>query len=466
MAQGKRVDIADIIENQTNWWFSTSTVVLCCLVLLADGFDNQAINYTSAAIIRDWDVDRVLFTPVFWSNVLGWMVGSLTFSMIADQIGRRNATIFATLLFGGFTYAIAYATNLWELAILRFFSSVGVGGAMPMAIALISDYTPAKRRGLMITVLFLGYTIGSSGGGFLAAELILTTGWESIFQVGGIVGLVVAGILVFTLPESVRYLLVQGAPQEKIHAYVKRMQPGVEIAPDTEFFIKETKKQKGVPLSYLFRDRRGAMTIFLWFALGFSFVTHFFIANWLPIFLSDFMPLDEVNRIKAMFQFGAAFGVVFGWLIDRYGVPVVTWTKLIGAIPVAFMGYFMVQDLGFLVMMLSALAAGIFVLGGTIGLNAISGMIYPTFIRSTGSGAAFAVARIGALAGPGFGGLLIYLETPIVWVFVLGAIPMVLSGLAAYGLSRTVDVLHERKPPHTEHEDEPAMATPHAPART
>ena len=435
------IDIADVIESQTNWWFSISTLLVCCLVMMADGFDNQAINYTSAAIIRDWDMDRVLFTPVFWSNVLGWMTGALIFSMIADAVGRRNATILAAVLFGGFTYAISFSTNLWQLVALKFLSSIGVGGAMPMAIALISDYTPSKRRGLMITMLFLGYTVGSSGGGFLAAELILDYGWQSIFQIGGIVGLTSAGILVFTLPESVRYLLVQGAPQEKIHAYVRRMKPNVTIAPDTEFVIRETKKQKGVPLRFLFRDGRGAMTVFLWFALGFSFVTHFFISNWLPILLADYMPLDDVNRTKALFQFGAAFGIVFGWLIDRYGVPVVTWTKLVGAVPVALIGLFLVTDAGTAILMLSALASGIFVLGGTIGLNAISGMIYPTFIRSTGTGAAFAVARIGALLGPSFGALLLWLNTPVEWIFVLGAVPMVLSGLTAYGLSRTVDVL-------------------------
>jgi len=115
------------------------------------------------------------------------MAGALTFSMIADAIGRRNAMVFAALLFGSFTYLISFSTNLWELSAYRFCASFGVGGAMPMAIALISDYTPTKRRGLMITGLFLGYSIGSAGGGFLAAELIVAYGWQSVFQVGGIV---------------------------------------------------------------------------------------------------------------------------------------------------------------------------------------------------------------------------------------------------------------------------------------
>ena len=116
-------------------------------------------------------------------------------------------------------------------------------------------------------------------------------------------------------------------------------------------------------------------------------------------------------------------------------------------------------------MMLAALASGIFVLGGTIGLNAISGMVYPTFIRSTGTGAAFAVARIGALIGPAFGGLLLYLGTPIVWIFILGAIPMVLSSAAAYGLSRTVDVRKGKAAAATKATEEPDPVPDSASAR-
>lgn len=450
MAEPKKVDIADIIDSQTNRFFTGSIFLLCCLVLMVDGFDNQAINYTSAAILRDWEMDRVLFTPIFWANVLGWMTGSLTFSMIADKIGRRNAIILATVMFSGFTYAMSFSTGLLDLGIYKFCASLGVGGAMPMAIALIADYTHSKWRGFFVTGLFIGYSIGTVGGGFLAAEMILTVGWEAIFRVGGIVGLIVAGLLVFTLPESVRYMLVQGAPQNKIHGYVRKMKPDYEIEPGTEFYIQEQKKQKGVPISYLFRDGRAAMTFLLWFALGFSFVTHFFISNWLPILLSDYMPLDNVNRIKAMFQAGAFFGFVFGLLIDRYGIPVVTVTKLVGVVPVILIGVALVGGANYWVLMASALAAGLCVLGGTIGLNAISSMIYPTFIRSTGSGAAFAAARIGALCGPGLGALMIALEVPVLWMFVIGSIPMALSGLCALGLSMTVDVLHPRKTPRAE----------------
>jgi AAHS family 4-hydroxybenzoate transporter-like MFS transporter len=456
MAPQKKVDIADVIEKQDNKVFSYSIVGLCCLVLMADGFDNQALNYTSPAIIREWGIDREAMVFAFTSSTVGWMSGALIFSIIADMIGRRNATVLAALFFGGATLAISFVENLWQLSVLRFLSSFGVGGAMPMAIALISDYTPANRRGTMITMLFLGYSIGSSGGGFLAAELILTWGWQSVFMIGGIAAMVIGVILLFALPESVRYLLVQNAPQDKIHALVRRMKPNRYYSADTEFVINEQKKQKGVPLSFLFKDGRAAMTIFLWFALAFSFVTHFFISNWLPVLLADYMELDQVARTKAFFQAGAFFGILFGWLIDRYGVPVVVWAKCIGALPVAAIGFFLVGGAGPYMLMGAALGAGIFVLGGTIGLNAITGMVYPTFIRSTGTGAAFFVARVGALLGPVLGATLLAYDVPVVWILIIGAIPMLLSGISAFFLSMNVEVLHKRKPPHAEHADEPA----------
>jgi AAHS family 4-hydroxybenzoate transporter-like MFS transporter len=88
--------------------------------------------------------------------------------------------------------------------------------------------------------------------------------------------------------------------------------------------------------------------------------------------------------------------------------------------------------------MAMALASGILVLGGNIGLNAISSMIYPTFIRSTATGAAFAVARIGAILGPAIAGYLIYLKTPLDTIFMVGALPMLAAGAACFMLDRAI----------------------------
>jgi AAHS family 4-hydroxybenzoate transporter-like MFS transporter len=403
--------------------------------MLADGFDNQAINYAAPSIIAEWGINRALMTPVFNISIVGWMAGSIVFAMLADRIGRRPSILLAALLFGGFTFLIPIASNLGELAVLRFCAAFGVGGAMPMAIALISDYSKSKNRGFRITLMYLGYTAGSSGGGMLAAEIIPQYGWRSVFYVGGIGALAITAILLLLLPESVRYLILKRPGDSRILTYAQKLKPNAGFGPATQFSIQETVR-KGVPLKHLFTEGRSAMTIFLWLALGFSFVTHFFLSQWLTTLLTDQLGFANAARTQALFQLGAAFSFIFGFLIDKKGIPVMTLVMILGALPVAAIG--LVTNVGVPITMAMALASGILVLGGNIGLNAVSSMIYPTFIRSTATGAAFAVARIGAILGPMLAGLLIYIDTPLDMIFILGALPMLAAGAASFMLDKSI----------------------------
>jgi MFS transporter, AAHS family, 4-hydroxybenzoate transporter len=431
------VDITEVVETQEKGWFEISTFLLCCLVMLVDGFDNQAINYAAPLIIKDWGINRELMTPVFTFSVLGWMLGSIGFSMIGDRIGRRNSILFAVLAFGAFTLAIPLATNLVELSGLRFLAALGIGGGIPMVVALTSDYARSKTRGLRIAMLYLGYTVGSSGGGFLAAELTPVYGWKSIFLVGGIAALAIAFLLLFALPESVRYLVLKRKPQERIHAYVRKLKPHASFQAQTNFVIPETA-ETGLPVKYLFTDGRAAMTIFIWCALGFSFITHFYLSAWLTTLLSEYshqMTIPVAQRTSALFQMGAAFGIAMGWLLDRYGIPAVTGVMFLGALPVAALG---LLDGGTTVTMALATISGILILGSAPGLNAIAGMVYPTFMRCTGAGAAFAAARVGALIGPVIAGALIALNAPLHLIFILGALPMFAAGAMTFMLDRSM----------------------------
>jgi AAHS family 4-hydroxybenzoate transporter-like MFS transporter len=441
-----RANIAEVVEQQRtgyqikDWlWipgpFVILTFLLCCLVMLADGFDNQAINYAAPAIISEFGVNRAMMTPVFNVSIIGWMSGSVVFAMLADRIGRRPSILLAVLVFGAFTCLIPVATNLVALGFLRFCAAFGVGGAMPMAIALISDYSKSSNRGLLITLLYLGYTSGSSGGGLLAAEVIPQYGWRSVFYLGGAGALAVATVLALALPESVRYLALKRPDDPRILAYARKLKPDAGFDSETRFTVQETVR-KGVPLRHLFTEGRSSMTIFLWLALGFSFVTHFFLSQWLTTLLTDDLGYESAARTQALFQAGAAFAFIFGYLIDKKGVPVMTLVMILGALPVAAIG--MVTNVGVFITMLMSLSSGILVLGGNIGLNAISSMIYPTFIRSTATGAAFAVARIGAIVGPALAGLLIYLDTPLDMIFILGGLPMLGAAVACFMLDRTI----------------------------
>lgn len=135
--EGRGLDIDAIVDSQQRSWFGISLLLLCCLVMMADGYDNQAINYAAPLIIKDWKLARELMAPVFSLSILGWMLGSIGFSVLGDRIGRRNSILLSVALFGAFTIAIPLAGNLVQFAGLRFFAALGIGGAVPMVVALL-----------------------------------------------------------------------------------------------------------------------------------------------------------------------------------------------------------------------------------------------------------------------------------------------------------------------------------------
>ena len=429
------VKIGEVVETQEPTWFPIATFLLCCLVMLADGFDNQAINYAAPSIIEEWGINRALMTPVFNISVAGWIAGAFVFAMLADRFGRRPATVVTVLVFGVFTLAIPLATNVVELSLLRFCAAFGVGGGMPMAFALVSDYAKAKRRAFLCTLLFVGYTVGSSGGGMLAAEIIPRYGWRSVFYVGGIGALMIGAILLAALPESVRYLVLRRPTDPRILTYARNLKPAAGFAETATFSIDEPVKQ-GVPMKHLFTDGRFFMTLFLWFGLGFAFMTHYFLSQWMPTLLTPQLGFANAARALALFQFGAAFSFIFGFLIDRNGVPVTTLAMILAAVPVAAIG--IVPGAGALATLGVAFVAGLLVLGGDVGASALPAMLYPTSIRATATGAAFGAGRIGAIVGPLIAGFLIYLDTPLDIIFIVAALPVLAAGVACFLLDRSI----------------------------
>src|SRR5258706_12074360 len=156
--QPKTVDIAEIVETQEKGWFPLSIFLMCCLVMLVDGFNQQSLNYAAPAIIKDWGINRAMMTPVFDINIFGWMLGSIGFSMLADRIGRRNSILLAVFVFAVFTLALPLATNLVELSAIRFISALGIGGGQPPAIRLGARYSQIKNPRPKIPFLFFRYT--------------------------------------------------------------------------------------------------------------------------------------------------------------------------------------------------------------------------------------------------------------------------------------------------------------------
>src|SRR5262249_36110019 len=153
-----------------------------------------------------WQLPRNALGPTFSAGLFGVMLGALLLAPLADRVGRRRVIIWSCVAFGLGTLATVTMGSLTELLVLRFFTRLGLGSALPNAIGLASEYAPERRRASLVMFVSSGISLGAIAVGFVAARLISSYGWHSVFAVGGVLPLALAAALYFWLPESLRFL--------------------------------------------------------------------------------------------------------------------------------------------------------------------------------------------------------------------------------------------------------------------
>jgi AAHS family 4-hydroxybenzoate transporter-like MFS transporter len=366
------------------------------------------------------------------------MLGALFIAPLADRIGRRPLIIASTLVFGLFTLATAFVDNdLNHMLILRFLTGLGLGGCMPNAIALTSEYAPNRQRALLVMIMFNGFTLGSLSGGLISAQLVPEFGWRSVFIVGGLVPLVLAPLFYFLAPESLRFLVKNKAPGAKIARIVHRLDKSVNAGPDTTYLIAEEHAKK-MSVKELLTDGRARRTLFLWVIFFMSLLDVYMLVSWLPTLMDAVgAPARIAIYIGVILQFGGFVGAFpLGYLLDRYGARAVMLPSyLLGAAAIAGIGFFATQSLP--LTMLVVFLAGFGVIGGQTAANAVAAESYPTEIRSTGVGWALGIGRIGSIVGPLVASYLLVLQVTPRDIFYLSAVPAVIAALAVIGLGRT-----------------------------
>ena len=179
--------------------------MLCGLIQALDGYDLSAIGLAVPSLTKAWSMPPSAFTQAFALSSVGIMVGAMLAGPIADRFGRKPVLLLSVALFGLFSLLSAWAPSLPMLVALRFFTGIGIGGAMPTTVALTSDYTPDRWRTSAVMFMFTGNTIGGFFAGQIAAQILPRWGWQGIFYVGGIVPLVLLVVLIFILPESPQF---------------------------------------------------------------------------------------------------------------------------------------------------------------------------------------------------------------------------------------------------------------------
>jgi AAHS family 4-hydroxybenzoate transporter-like MFS transporter len=264
---------------------------------------------------------------------------------------------------------------------------------------LTSEYAPVRLRAALVTVMWSAFPLGAMLGGLLNSYLIAELGWRAIFYIGGVAPLVLAVILAWYLPESIKFLLVRRNDSNAVGRIVARLRPPLLGAGSFSFVVDE-KQLPGISIRHLFTDGRALGTLLLWvpFFMGFGILT--VAVLWTPALL----------RLNGISQANTAFVVAFnglggfigqstaGWLIKRFGLlPILFPAFVLGTAATVGLGYG-AASVGLAATFIGLI--GVFMGLGTGGAIALAATIYPTPIRSTGVGWGMAMGRFGQIIGP------------------------------------------------------------------
>nr|CDS90602.1 2,4-D transport protein [Cupriavidus sp. STW8_1] len=434
------IDITDVIEKQSPNRTVGTLLVLSFLIMLCDGYDLQAIAFASPTIIASWGIEKASFGFIFSAGLLGVMLGGFLFGYLADRIGRRPALLLGTFIFSAFTLAAVLATNVTELAALRFFAGLGIGGITPICFALNVEYVPKRFHASVVGVVMIGYVIGISVGGLFAAWLVPVFGWQVLFYIGGLAPLVLLPILAIALPESIKYLVLAGRGGDTIARIVNAIDPSAQANAQTRFVLEAEEARAKVggwkeSVKALFRGRLSRITPVLWLAFIANSVTVFFLASWIPVLtVGTGRPATLAAIGLTLFSAGGAFGGLFASrLIDRFGVGAMGAVPLVAAVFVVAGGSMAFSDTGFLSMLF---IVGFFVLGGHVGLMGSMGLFYANANRANGVGWAISIGKLGSIIGPAIAGILIAANASIGTLFMAAAAPLLIAGAGVVLLGR------------------------------
>jgi AAHS family 4-hydroxybenzoate transporter-like MFS transporter len=434
MMADREIDILAVIERQKLRGFQLMLGALVFAVMAADGYDAQNIGFAAGALIKAWHIPKAALGPIFGAGLAGLMAGAAIFGPLGDRFGRKRMIIASALFVGVMNLATTQVTTPGELFWFRLLAGLGVGGVLPNAIALISEYSPRRVQATAVWVVMVGYSLGAAGGALVATWLVPAHGWPVMFVVGGVLPIGVALLGMVFLAESVRFLALRPDRRDTTAALLRRIEPGLRIDSSSRLMLNEIRP-RGLGVRQLFTDGRAPMTLLLWLAFICNLMTLHFLVSWTPTVLQS----TEFSQAQAaiatsMIQFGGITGgLIVSRLLDTRGLAANALLFAFGAPIVALVG--IGHRSGDLAMLLT-FGAGFCIVGGQTVLNAVSGRIYPTAMRANGVGWANAVGRFGSVAGPVVGGVLISLDLPVEELFNFAAIPVVCAAIACFLVSR------------------------------
>ncbi|WJR75841.1 MFS transporter [Bradyrhizobium sp. NP1] len=378
------------------------TIVLGMLVALLEGVDFQIIGVVAPVLIKTLGFSPQQIGELFSSSLVGLAIGSLIGGKLADQIGRKPTLVGAILVMGAFTLGAAATDNFMSLLVMRFLTGVGLGGALPNMIALVSEAVHQKRRTFFVAIISCGLALGGVIISLLGRFALPELGWRGLFVVGGVLPVLIVPVLAFALKET------------RSRNEANAVHVGVAAA--------------------LFSEQRAVSTVSLWIGFALTLFQLSLLLNWLPtLVIAKGLSAAEAFTALLFVNVGSLVGSSFvGWMCDRYGARwpmALVYTSMMATMVGLGNATHYSEILAW------SFLAGVVVLGAQFVLYGLAPKIYPAESRGFGVGAAAAAGRIGAIVAPIVAGQMIGAGATASTILTL-MVPLVLcAGLAIFLLS-------------------------------
>ncbi len=435
MANPARVSAA--LDDAPFTAYRSLAIGLCICVAIIDGFDFVAMGVVAPMMMRDLQFSHAELGAILALTQIGAAIGALALGKAADRFGRKRLIIISLLLIALFTWLTAVASSFEELLVVRFLVGLALTGALPATLALTSELAPARFRATIVSLAVAGFPMGAAIGSLAGGVIAETYVWQAVFYVGAALALALAAVIYVALPESPRFLALNDNRGQRMKAAMARLTPRVNV--DTLWLpISKDKAphsdvaQARTPASIraLFAREFSTPTIMLWTLLFCSGVLSNVTLVWLPtIFDQAGLSVGYASRIVGAINIGAVLGMASaGRILESVGPRLTIGAAfLVAAVATVLLGS--AHAAGFA----PAIAA---IMGFFLGITtsagyALSALIYPSAIRSTGVGGGAAALRIGTVVAPVIMPALLAFALSVQWTFVAIAFVPLLAGILA-----------------------------------
>jgi putative MFS transporter len=414
--------------------FHYKLLVLTGLGWLFDAMDTGIIAFILPVLAKEWSLSGTQMGFIGSIGLLGMAIGAVLGGMAADKYGRKAVFTITLLMYSIATGLCGVAWNYESLLVFRFLVGFGLGGELPVAATLMTEYSPPARRGRFIVLLESFWGVGWLAAALISYFVIPRFGWQMAFFIGALPALYVFFIRM-GVPESIRYLINKGRHAEalEIVSKIERL-AGIEApvrpAATSNADLTNFTEDK-IAFKELWTCKLAKRTIILWIIWFGIVYSYYGIFTWLPSLMVQqghtVLKTFEYVLIMTVAQLPGYFSAAY--LVDRIGRK----ATLAGYLAMcAVSAYFFGQGGSAEIVLLWGSLMSFFNLGAWGVVYTYTPELYPTRIRAFGSGWAAAVGRFGGILAPTIVGYMIAGSQGFTHVFTMFTGVMLVVAIAVW----------------------------------